>query len=75
MKVYSRLCPGVVINYLKKKNAAALGGSGNCGDSLAKGKLIRMGRGECALELLCVVGEGLPWCCSLCCAGDLLSPH
>lgn len=23
----------------------------------------------------CVVGEGLPWCCSLCCAGDLLSPH
>lgn len=34
-----------------------LGGSGNCGDSLAKGKLIRMGRGERALELLCAGGR------------------
>lgn len=50
VKVYSRLCPGVVINcFIKKKKAAALGDCGNCGDSLAKGKVIMMGWGETLL--------------------------
>lgn len=48
------------------------GGSGNCGDSLAKGKLIRMAKGERTLKLFCLMGEGLPCCgcCSRYCIAD-----